>query len=163
MSAALGLSGLIDYSDHERAKWREWIAADPQRLRLRFQEGGRFPTLWELFEHIFLVERRHLSRLEGGTPPDATGVRGGDWIALFEYADLVRADFRQYVADLRDDDANQPLTVHAQSGTRTITRRRLAAHVLIHEIRHLAQIAYAARNGGHAPPGEHDLFFCPER
>ena len=38
-------------------------------------------------------------------------------------------------------------------------RRKLAVHILLHEIRHLAQLALAARMAGHAPPGEHDLFY----
>ena len=32
MSVTLSLAELLDYSDHERAKWRAWMAADPTRL-----------------------------------------------------------------------------------------------------------------------------------
>lgn len=163
MTLSVELHELLDYTDHERQKWREWIAAAPQRLELPFQGGGRFPTLGSLFDHMFLVERRHLSRLEGGTPPDSTGVKHGDWRALFEYADLVRADLRRYLADLDVDASREVLTIVAQSGTQTMTKRRLATHILLHEIRHTAQIAYAARNAGQEPPGQHDLFYFPER
>lgn len=162
MSLIIHLEELIDYSDHERGKWREWVAADPERLDIPFQLRGRFPTIGSIFDHIFLVERRHLSRLQGATPPEATGVAPGDWQALFEYGALVRADLRRFVSDLDETAANEPLTIAAQSGTRTLTRRRLATHIVIHEIRHLAQVAYAARAAGSPPPGEHDLFFCPE-
>jgi uncharacterized damage-inducible protein DinB len=31
--------------------------------------------------------------------------------------------------------------------------------LLIHETRHLAQIATAVRNAGFDPPGQHDFFF----
>ena len=40
-----------------------------------------------------------------------------------------------------------------------MSRRRLTSHILLHEIRHLAQVAYAARLAGHEPPGEHDIFY----
>lgn len=163
MTVSVELRELLDYTDHERQKWREWIAAAPQRLELPFQAGGRFPTLGSLFDHVFLVERRHLSRLEGGTPPDSTGVKQGDWKALFEYAELVRADLRRYLADVDGDSAREVLTIVAQSGTQTMTKRRLATHILLHEIRHTAQIAYAVRNAGQEPPGQHDLFYFPER
>jgi uncharacterized damage-inducible protein DinB len=163
MTVSVELRELLDYTDHERQKWREWIAAAPQRLELPFQAGGRFPTLGSLLDHVFLVERRHLSRLEGGTPPDSTGVKQGDWKALFEYADLVRADLRRYLADLDPDTSCDVLTIAVQSGTQTMTKRRLATHILLHEIRHTAQIAYAARNAGQEPPGQHDLFYFPER
>jgi uncharacterized damage-inducible protein DinB len=162
VTITVDLAELLHYSDHERAKWREWIAADPSRLSIPFQDGGRFSTVGSLFDHIFFAERRLLSRMQGATPPDATGVQAGDWKALFEYAGLVRADFRSAVLDLPEAEARQNMTVTTLSGARTMTKRWLATTIVLHEIRHLAQIAYAARRAGHAPPGEHDLFYCPE-
>jgi len=161
MSVTAGLPELLTYSDHERAKWRAWVEADPSRLALPFQPGARFPTLGSVLDHIFLVERRHLSRLEGATPPDSTGVAAGDTNALFEFAELVRADFRRFVTTLDDAAAAQPFTFTLPTGSQTMTRRKLATHVVLHEVRHLAQVAHAARAAGVAPPGEHDLFFCP--
>ena len=163
MSVSVELRELVDYSDHERRKWRQWIEADPSRFAIPFQAGARFPTIGSLFDHIFLVERRHLSRLQGGTPPESTGVQPGDWKNLFEYADLVRADLRRYLSDVDASEAGVTLTIAAQSGTQTMTKRRLAVHILLHEIRHTAQIAYAARSAGHEPPGQHDLFYFRER
>lgn len=162
MSLTIRLDELLDYSDHERQKWKAWIAADATRLRIPFQTGSRFPTVASLLDHVFLVERRHLARLEGGVPPDETGVAGGDWQALFDYAELVRADLRQYVAHLENDRGTETLTFDVQSGTFTMTRRKLAVHIVLHEVRHLAQLAYAVRIAGDAPPGMHDLFYFTE-
>ena len=36
--------------------------------------------------------------------------------------------------------------------------RKLLFHIVIHEIRHWAQIALAVRLAGLEPPGDHDLF-----
>lgn len=164
MSVTLLLDELLGYSDYERSKWREWIAADPSRLALPVQPGGRFPTISALLDHVFLVERRHLARLEGATPPESSGVASGDWQGLFDYAALVRADFRTYVADLDAAHAVETLTFGVASGpgTTTMTRRKLATHVVLHEIRHLAQVAQAARTAGIEPPGAHDLFSYPD-
>jgi uncharacterized damage-inducible protein DinB len=159
MTITAGLPELLSYSDHERAKWCAWVEADPSRLALPFQAGARFPTIGHVLDHVFLVERRHLSRMEGATPPESTGVADGDAKSLFEYADLVRADFRRFVTTLDDDAAAQPFTFTIPSGPMTMSRRRLATHVVLHEVRHLAQIALAARAAGVAPPGDHDLFF----
>ena len=83
----------------------------------------------------------------------------GNWQRLFEYADLVRADFRRYVSDLTDVIANGTITWNAIGiGPVTLSRRRLVTHVFLHEVRHLAQLAQAARAAGIAPPGNHDLF-----
>jgi uncharacterized damage-inducible protein DinB len=159
MTPSVELRELLDYSDHERRKWREWIEADRHRMDIPFQSSGSFDTIGSLFDHIFLVERRHLCRLQGGVPPDATGVAPGDCEALFEYADFVRADLRRYLADLDEDEARQTMTVVTRQGTRRMTRRELLAHILLHEVRHLAQIAYAVRLRGLAPPGQHDIFY----
>ena len=159
MSITAGLPELLAYSDHERAKWRAWVEADPSRLQLPFQDGARFPTIGSVFDHLFLVERRHLSRMEGATPPDSTGVDAGDAKGLFEYADLVRADFRRFVTTLDDAAAAQAFTFTIPSGAMTMSRRKLATHVVLHEVRHLAQVALAARAAGVNPPGDHDLFF----
>ena len=159
MSLGIRFEQLLDYSDHERRKWRDWVAADPQRLDIPMQPGARFPTVGALLDHVFLVERRHLSRLEGGTPPDATGVQPGDWKRLFEYADLGRADLRRYTADVDDHIGDEVLTFKGLDGnTYSMSRRRLLAHVFLHEVRHLAQVALAARVRGVEPPGDHDLF-----
>ena len=167
MSIHLEIERLVGYSDHERAKWKAWIAADPSRLALPFQPGARFPTIGSLFDHLFLVERRHLSRLEGAAPPDATGIAAGDHQALFEYADLVRADLKKYIQELDETEAEEVITWTVASGafppgTYSVTRRKLTIHILLHELRHLAQIAYAARAAGQAPPGEHDYFYYAE-
>jgi uncharacterized damage-inducible protein DinB len=164
MTAAVALDELLEYSDHERGKWKTWVAADAGRLQLPFQAGGRFPTVWSLLDHVFLVERRHLARLEGGTPPDATGVAPGDWKALFDYADLVRAEFRRYLADLDPARAADAITftLRDPAAPLTMTRRKLALHIVLHEVRHLAQLAYAVRGAGAPSPGDHDLFYFPE-
>jgi len=154
-----GLAELLSYSDHERAKWRAWLEADPSRLSLPVQDGGRFPTIGSLLDHMFLVERRHLARMEGATPPDSTGVATGDVKGLFEYGELVRADFTRFVSTLDDATAAQRFTFTIPTGPQTMSRRKLATHVVLHEVRHLAQIALAARAAGVAPPGDHDLFF----
>ncbi len=161
MSAIVQVEELLTYSEYERAKWRDWIAADPARLDIPFQPGGRFPTVGAQLDHMFLAERRSLARLEGGTPPEQTGVPAGDWQDLFEFADLVRAELRRYIADLDESRATEPITITLAGSSLTMTRHKLIVHIAVHEIRHFAQIAFAARAAGHAPPGEHDLLFCP--
>ena len=159
MSVTIRFEPLLAYSDYEREKWREWIDADPKRMSIVLQPGGRFPTAAELLDHIFFVERRHLCRLQGSTPPEETGVPLGNVERLFEYAKLVRDDFRQYVKDLTDVEADKTLSWNAVGiGPITLSRRRLITHVFLHEVRHLAQLAQAARAAGIAPPGNHDLF-----
>jgi uncharacterized damage-inducible protein DinB len=162
VSVNLGFDELLGYTDHERAKWRAWLAEDPSRLAIPFQAGGRFPTVGSLFDHVFLVERRHLSRLEGATPPAESGVAQDNVTALFEYADLVRADLRAFVTALPAADAASPMEIAVASGSYRMTMLTLLIHMLVHEVRHLAQIAYAVRLAGQEPPGQHDFFYFRE-
>jgi uncharacterized damage-inducible protein DinB len=162
MSVPVDFTRLMDYVQHERGKWKTWLEADPSRLRLSFQPGGRFPTINSLIDHVFWVERRHLSRLQGVPLPEKTGVAEGDIAGLFEYADRAHADLRQYVAGLTDAQASEVMNFTIPTGPVSMTRGKLAIHILVHEIRHMAQLAYAARLAGVEPPGHHDYFAFPE-
>ena len=44
-----------------------------------------------------------------------------------------------------------------QGQTLALSPRKLLFHILVHEIRHWAQIALAVRLAGFDPPGDHDL------
>jgi hypothetical protein len=92
MSVPVDFNRLMDYVAHERGKWKTWLEADPSRLTVSFQEGMRFPTINGLLDHVFWVERRHLSRLQGVPLPDKTDVAEGDIAGLFAYADRAHAD-----------------------------------------------------------------------
>ncbi len=65
------------------------------------------------------------------------------------------------MAGLDDAEAASSFTFSIPSGPVTMSRRKLASHIVLHELRHWAQVAYAARVTGIDPPGEHDLFFFP--
>jgi len=161
MSVGVELINLIAYTDHERSKWKTWLSADASRLAIPFQ-NARFSTIGSLFNHVFWVEERHLARLEGNPVPETTGAPENDVNALFDYADRVRGNLRRFITSTDDAHMGAPFTMSLKGGpTFTVRRRKLAAHILLHEIRHFAQIAYAVRAAGHEPPGEHDYFFSP--
>ena len=71
----------------------------------------------------------------------------------------VRRELEQYVGDLDEDVANQMRTFEVREQQWSMTPRKLLFHVLVHEIRHWAQVALAARLAGVDPPGDHDLFY----
>jgi uncharacterized damage-inducible protein DinB len=165
MSVPVEFGKLMEYAQHERGKWKAWLEVDPSRLRLPFQTGMRLPTLNALLDHVFWVERRHLSRLQGVPLPEATGIAEGDLAGLFAYAERAHADLRRYVEGLTDSQANESMTFTLATVPPhpvTITRGTLAIHILLHEVRHMAQLAYAARLAGLEPPGQHDYLFFNE-
>jgi uncharacterized damage-inducible protein DinB len=156
---ALRFDELLRYNAEERDKWRRFFAGHPQAVELVMQPASRFGTVGLLIDHIFLVERRHLQRLRGEAVADRTGLTGNNAPPLFDYGASVRRELEQYVAGLDDDEADQVRTFEVRGQQWTMTPRKLLFHILVHEVRHWAQIALAVRLAGFEPPGDHDLFF----
>jgi len=156
---SVGLDELIRYTSAERGKWRAWFARHGEAIEAPVQPGGRLPTVGKLIDHIFLAEQRHLQRLTGAPLSDSTGLSGSNAPPLFDYGASVRRELEQFAADLDPDVADETRSFEVRGQQYTMTPRKLLFHVLVHEIRHWAQVALAVRLAGFEPPGEHDLFF----
>ncbi|HXW05634.1 MAG TPA: DinB family protein [Vicinamibacterales bacterium] len=159
MPLDLTFEELLRYTNDERLKWRQWFAAHPEAPGLQLQPGERFPTVGGLIDHIFLVERRHLQRLTGEALSDSTGLTGSNAPPLFDYGASVRRELEQFVSVLAEGEADQLRTFEVRDRQWPMTPRKLLFHILLHEIRHWAQVALAVRQAGLAPPGDHDLFY----
>jgi uncharacterized damage-inducible protein DinB len=158
-SLAISFDELLRYTAGERDRWRLWLSLNPQAMDAAVQPGGRFPTVGKLIDHIFLVEQRHLQRLTQQRVSSATGLTGSNVAPLFNYGASVRRELEQYVADLNADVADEIRSFDVRDQQWSASSRKLLFHILVHEIRHWAQVALAVRLAGHEPPGEHDLFF----
>lgn len=159
MALSITFRELLHYTNEERERWRGWFIAHPSAMDAAVQPGGRLPTVGKLIDHIFLVERRHLQRLTEMPLAEATGLTGNNAPPLFDYGASVRRELEQYVQDLDDDVADELRTLTVREQQWQMTPRKLLFHVLLHEVRHWAQIALAVRLAGFEPPGDHDLFF----
>ena len=135
---------LMHYSNDERKKWHSWLIAKPQAMSAPVQLQGRFPTVGSLIDHIFLVERPHLQRLTGETPmADQTGVANTDVAELFAFGDAAREDLLHYSRSLSEEAAKVPRTFDVRGQRTAMTPRKLLFHIVIHQIRHWAQVALA--------------------
>jgi len=159
MSLSLQYAELLRYTGAERDKWRRWFATHPDAMDIVVQPGGRLPTVGKLIDHIFLVERRHLQRLTGERLSETTGLTGNNAPPLFDYGSSVRRELEQYVADLDSDVADEVRTFEVRDRKWPMSSRKLLFHILLHEVRHWAQVALAVRLSGREPPGDHDLFY----
>ena len=155
----LSYDEMLRYTMEERDKWRRFFNQAPQAMETPIVPGGRFGTVGKLIDHIFLVERRHLQRLRGETLTERTGLTGNNAPPLFDYGASVRRELEQYVRELDEDVAAQVRTFEVRDQQWPMSARKLLFHILVHEIRHWAQIALAVRLAGLEPPGDHDLFF----
>ena len=157
MSLDLSCDELLRYTSDEREKWRRWLQSHPEAMDVALQPGGRFPTAGKLIDHIFLIERCHLQRLTGDPVSQSTGLTGNNAPPLFDYGASVRRELEQFAELVDGDEANEPRPIAFQDGTVTMSPRKVLFHILIHEIRHWAQVALAVRQAGFVPPGAHDL------
>jgi uncharacterized damage-inducible protein DinB len=158
-SLAIRFDELLRYTASERDKWRMWLSLHPMAMDAAVQPGGRLPTVGKLVDHIFLVEQRHLQRLTRQPLSTSTGLTGNNVAPLFNYGASVRRELEQFVADLDPDVADEVRSFEVREKQWPMTSRKLLVHILVHEIRHWAQVALAVRLAGHEPPGDHDLLF----
>lgn len=159
MPLTLTFAELVQYTNDERDKWRTWFMGHPEAIEVPVQPAARHATVGKLIDHIFLVERRHLQRLMELPLADRTGLTGNNAPPLFDYGASVRRELEQYVEDLDEDVADQARVFEVREQQWPMTPRKLLFHILLHELRHWAQIALAVRNAGLEPPGDHDLFY----
>ena len=158
-SLNLTFDELLRYTTGEREKWRTWLSAHPQAMEIPVQPDGRLPTVGKLIDHIFLVERRHIQRLMREPLASSTGLTGSNVPPLFDYGASVRRELEQLADDLDPDVADEIRMLEVRERQWPVTARKLLFHILVHEIRHWAQVAMAIRLAGLDPPGDHDLFF----
>jgi uncharacterized damage-inducible protein DinB len=177
MSSGVSFDALIEFTNYERAEWREWFSAAPSvapgvapnghggASRLTISTGphnsGRIRTVGELALHIFVAEKHHVDRLARrpltDPPPDAAT----DVDALFEFGLHSRRALSAYVGSELAVEWDAPLEFEIMPGRRvSVTPRKFVTHILLHEIRHWAQIGTMVRIAGHPGPCP-DLLFSP--
>lgn len=162
MAIAVGLDELMEYTDWERGKWHDWFRRHGD-LVLKIASGphgdGRFERAGDLVRHIFSAEKRYVDRLAGRVLTDTASVPNDDVEALFRFGERSRSELRELV-ETYSQDWNQANDYRIINSVFRVTPKKIVVHVLIHEIRHWAQIATLFRlNGLTAEP--HDFLFSP--
>jgi uncharacterized damage-inducible protein DinB len=158
-AAARGLSFdvLMAYTRGETRRWYDWFEAHPEALDITIGDGAT-ETVRDLIIHIFAMELRGAERLldepvsslealPTESIDDVWGIfgRARDKLTLF----LARAD----------DAAFERVVSYHGGPTGTISGRahRIVGHLLVHGIRHWAQISTALRQQGYEEQWPHDL------
>jgi uncharacterized damage-inducible protein DinB len=164
----LTIAELLAYTDEERAKWRNWFAAHGDEALQWPLAGEAFKNLGVFILHIFWAEcfyaywmRGEVMTPESEVVKQHQGLPNDQAAAIFDFGHFTRTALRAFTdhAGAEGWDRVHELTaygIHFQGPA-----RKLLAHILIHEIRHWAQVAILARQQGLAPPGDHDLLFSP--
>lgn len=161
----LTIDELLAYTDEERAKWETWFQThgnEPLKLAVPMDVH---PTIGALIVHCFWAElfyahwmrddiltEERMKKLSESFDPDIAD-------QLFAFGGDARRALREAVRGYAEQDWGRTHTVEGRGMHLEGPARKLIAHILVHEIRHWAQVAVSVRQHGLAPPGEHDLLF----
>jgi uncharacterized damage-inducible protein DinB len=163
MAVQLSIDDLIEYTDWERNKWREFLLGrgnDVLKIGVGSNGDGRFQTLGDIIRHIFSAEMRYIDRLSGREITDTSRVANDNLEALFDFGRQSRKHLKEFVASFPVEHWNEDVELNMMNSTLRVTPRKIVFHVLIHEIRHWPQIAALLRLNGIVAEFR-DFILCP--
>lgn len=163
MARDVTLTALVEYTAWERETWHEWLRSQGEAA-LEMSAGphgdGRFAQVGELVQHIFGAEKRYVERLSGRPLTDNAAIPKSSIDALFQFGRQSRKDLTEFLEALPAEKWDVPQGFNILSHSITATPRKIVIHVLMHEIRHWAQIATLLRVNG-LKVQFHDFLFSP--
>ncbi len=150
-TASVSLSELVEFTGWERNQWRERLSAHGDAALgtgVGAHGDGRFETVGDLVKHIFIAEKHHVDRLSNRPITDVSAIPGDTIEKLFAFGERSRRDLAAFVAAEPADDWDAPRKYEINGKMVSVTPRKFIAHILLHEVRHWAQIATILRLNG---------------
>jgi len=159
----LTLDDMMDYTAWERQKWHDWMRQHGDEV-LKIGAGphgdGRFTTVGDLVRHIFSAEKRYIDRLSNRGLTDTASVPNDNVEALFQFGEQSRKELKEFLETFPSQKWDVTEDLKLGNHVLTATPRKIVVHIVVHEIRHWAQIATLLRLNGLS--GEfHDFLFSP--
>lgn len=158
-AAAITLEELLADNEASAAKWSTWFEANPAALDVPcdiYNSG----TVRGLLKHIFAVELRHSQRLRGEEVVAYDAIPAGSLEDLFRVHGQAGENLRKFLATTDDDALQEVIALQTVSaGTLQASRRKLFTHILLHSIRHWAQLSTLLRENGYKAEWPKDFLF----
>ena len=158
-SVGITLEELLADNEASTQKWLTWLADNPAALDVPcdiYNSG----SVRGLLKHIWAVELRHSQRLLGEEviAYDAIPVGSLDDLSAV-HAQAVR-NLKKFLSEANDAALHEIITLQTVSaGTLHASRRKLFTHILLHSMRHWAQLSTALREAGHKTEWPKDFLF----
>jgi uncharacterized damage-inducible protein DinB len=149
MSIGITFEELLIWNEQSAEFWKSHFEANPSLLELPCGIGGA-ATVQELVRHIWGAELRWFERLAGTGETPREQIPTGPLEALFGVHQRAIGIFGGLLAG-PEIAWNDPYVLRFDwipEDRRTVSRRKIAAHALIHGQRHWAQIATLVRSAG---------------
>jgi uncharacterized damage-inducible protein DinB len=154
---------LLEYTDWERQKWHESLLQRGDRILLTSTGANsdtRFETVGDLIRHIFSAEKRYVKRLSDKPLTDTASISTEKIEVLFNLGQESRKALREFIETLPAHEWDAPREYMMMNHPIRATPKKFVIHVLLHEIRHWAQIATLLRQNG-LKGDFHDFLFSP--
>jgi uncharacterized damage-inducible protein DinB len=113
-----------------------------------------------LVRHIFSAEKRYVKRLSGRSLTDTASIPNDNIEELFQFGRQSRNEFAELVETFPAQEWDTPKDFKILNFSVRTTPRKIVVHVLMHEIRHWAQIGTMLRLNG-LKGDFHDFLFSP--
>ncbi len=157
--AGITLAELLADNEASTAKWQAWFAVNPTALDAPcdiYNSG----SVRGFLRHIFAVELRHSQRLLGREVTAYEAMPLGSLNDLFAIHTQAIGNLGEFLARSSDATLGEEITIQTISaGTLHASRRKLFVHVMLHSIRHWAQMATHLRTHGYATDWAKDFLF----
>lgn len=158
-AAAITLDELLADNDAATEKWKAWFAANPAALEVpcAIYNSG---TVRGLLKHIFAVELRHSQRLLGQEVTSYDAIPVGSLEDLMAIHAQAIQNLRKFLSTASDAALLEVIPLQTVSaGTLHASRRKLCAHILLHSMRHQAQLTSLLREAGYKTDWPKDFLF----
>jgi uncharacterized damage-inducible protein DinB len=163
MISDITTNDLLEYTDWERAQWMEWMRPHGVAV-LEVGAGphgdGRFTKVGDLVKHIFSAEKRYVERFSNRPLTDPATIPLANLEGLFQFGQRSRRELREFIQSFTAEDGDRPVEFQIMNRSLSASPRKIVAHVLMHEIRHWAQIGTLLRLNG-LKVDFHDFLFSP--
>ena len=159
----IDVTDLLDYTEWEREKWHNLIRREGEqvlKISLGANGDGRFQQIGDWVRHIFSAEKRYTDRLSDKPLTDTAALPIDNMEELFQFARQSRKELRQWLETLSETAWNTPVQFKLMNSVITASPKKIVTHILVHEMRHWAQIATLLRLQG-VRDDFHDLLLSP--
>ena len=153
MNVGISFAELLDYTDDETRRWKEFFRAHPAALDVPTDVRG-VRNARELVIHIFEAEQVFGCSVVGEPRPDFAKFPKATLDEIFAIGEDARRRMREFVTHASEQQVSemQPFGPAGQ-----VSRRKLLAQALTHGMRHWAQMATDLRRAGYPTDWVHDI------
>ncbi len=158
MPLEIPAESLILWNNKSAQHWFDFLIANPGLMDVS-SDIGRATTVAQLFQHIVAVELRYAQRLASQPESDYVDVPFDSPEAIFATHTRALELIHPLLADPTYDWFHEIEFQTISAGRLRASRRAILIHLLMHSIRHYAQLATLARTHGFKPTFPGDFLF----